>query len=178
MTLRETLDQDTNFNAMVRQRGIINLFHADAQRDAYRRHAGRVSACSRKGRAWVDFQNDVTVKDLRLAHWENMRPVEPPKRWTTLGMATDQGKTANVTALAVMAELTDRSIPDTGTTMFRPRHARVLLGVPGGGDTGPAFRPPHRPRDPCACQSQGAPDRQHDGVCPASPDSTPPENRV
>ncbi|MBN8194828.1 hypothetical protein JI667_22270, partial [Bacillus sp. NTK074B] len=46
-----------------------------------------------KRRAWVDFQNDVTVKDIALAHKENMRPVEHLKRWTTLGMATDQGKT-------------------------------------------------------------------------------------
>ena len=94
-----------------------------------------------KGRAWVDFQNDVTVKDIRLAHQENMRPVEHLKRWTTLGMATDQGKTANVTALAVMAELTGKPIPQTGTTIFRPPYTPVLLSVLGGGDTGPHFRP-------------------------------------
>ncbi|MEP3634009.1 MAG: sarcosine oxidase subunit alpha family protein [Shimia thalassica] len=94
-----------------------------------------------KGRAWVDFQNDVTVKDIDLAHKENMRPVEHLKRWTTLGMATDQGKTANISALAVMAELTEKSIPETGTTMFRPPYTGVSLGVLGGGDTGSNFRP-------------------------------------
>ncbi|WP_172329795.1 sarcosine oxidase subunit alpha family protein [Mangrovicoccus sp. HB161399] len=94
-----------------------------------------------KGRAWVDFQNDVTVKDIRLAHQENMRPVEHLKRWTTLGMATDQGKTANVTALAVMAELTGKAIPETGTTIFRPPYTPVSLGVLGGGDSGRDFRP-------------------------------------
>ncbi|MFW2589552.1 sarcosine oxidase subunit alpha family protein [Sagittula sp. SSi028] len=94
-----------------------------------------------KGRAWVDFQNDVTVKDIALAHQENMRPVEHLKRWTTLGMATDQGKTANVTALAVMAELTGKTIADTGTTIFRPPYTGVSLGVLGGGDTGLQFRP-------------------------------------
>lgn len=94
-----------------------------------------------KRRAWVDFQNDVTVKDIRLSHQENLRPVEHMKRWTTLGMATDQGKTANVTALAVMAELTGRSIPETGTTIFRPPYTGVSLGVLGGGDTGAHFRP-------------------------------------
>jgi heterotetrameric sarcosine oxidase alpha subunit len=94
-----------------------------------------------KGRAWVDFQNDVTVKDIKLAHQENMRPVEHLKRWTTLGMATDQGKTANVTALAVMAELTGRPIPQTGTTIFRPPYTPVSLSVLGGGDTGQHFRP-------------------------------------
>ncbi|WP_104492962.1 sarcosine oxidase subunit alpha family protein [Paracoccus denitrificans] len=94
-----------------------------------------------KGRAWVDFQNDVTVKDIKLAHQENMRPVEHLKRWTTLGMATDQGKTANVTALAVMSELTGKPIPETGTTIFRPPYSGVSLSVLGGGDTGPHFRP-------------------------------------
>lgn len=94
-----------------------------------------------KGRAWVDFQNDVTVKDIKLAHQENMRPVEHLKRWTTLGMATDQGKTANVTALAVMAELTGKTIPQTGTTIFRPPYTGVSLSVLGGGDTGAHFRP-------------------------------------
>jgi sarcosine oxidase subunit alpha len=93
------------------------------------------------GRAWVDFQNDVTVKDIALAHQENMRPVEHLKRWTTLGMATDQGKTANVTALAVMAELTGKTIPQTGTTVYRPPYTPVSLGALGGGDTGPDFRP-------------------------------------
>ncbi|MCA8880718.1 MAG: sarcosine oxidase subunit alpha family protein [Rhodobacteraceae bacterium] len=92
-------------------------------------------------RAWVDFQNDVTVKDIALAHQENMRPVEHLKRWTTLGMATDQGKTSNVTALAIMADLTGRTIPDTGTTVFRPPYAPVSLGVLGGGDQGENFRP-------------------------------------
>ncbi|APX25673.1 MAG: sarcosine oxidase subunit alpha family protein [Rhodobacteraceae bacterium] len=94
-----------------------------------------------RGRAWVDFQNDVTVKDIALAHRENMRSVEHLKRWTTLGMATDQGKTSNVTALAVMAELTGKGIPETGTTIFRPPYTPVALGVLGGGDSGAHFRP-------------------------------------
>ncbi len=95
---------------------------------------------SRK-RAWVDFQNDVTVKDIKLSHQENMRAVEHLKRWTTLGMATDQGKTSNVTALAVMAELTSQTIPETGTTIFRPPYTPVSMAVLGGGDTGANFRP-------------------------------------
>ncbi|WP_323718599.1 sarcosine oxidase subunit alpha family protein [Paracoccus aminovorans] len=94
-----------------------------------------------KGRAWVDFQNDVTVKDVKLAYVENLRPVEHLKRWTTLGMATDQGKTANVTALAVMAELTGQSINQTGTTIFRPPYTPVAMSALGGGDTGAHFRP-------------------------------------
>lgn len=109
-----------------------------------------------KGRAWVDFQNDVTVKDIALAHQENMRPVEHLKRWTTLGMATDQGKTANVTALAVMAELTGQTIAQTGTTIFRPPYTAVSLGVLGGGDSGADFRPSRlTPTHPWA-QARGA----------------------
>ena len=109
-----------------------------------------------KGRAWVDFQNDVTVKDIKLAHQENMRPVEHLKRWTTLGMATDQGKTANVTALAVMAELTGKSIPETGTTIFRPPYTGVSLSVLGGGDTGADFRPRRLTPSHHWAQSRGA----------------------
>ncbi len=94
-----------------------------------------------KKRAWVDFQNDVTVKDIALSHKENMSSVEHLKRWTTLGMATDQGKTSNISALAVMAELSGATIPETGTTIFRPPYTGVSLSVLGGGDTGQDFRP-------------------------------------
>ena len=97
-----------------------------------------------KGRAWVDLQNDVTVKDIALAHRENMRSVEHLKRWTTLGMATDQGKTSNVTALAIMAELTGATIADTGTTVYRPPYTPVAIGALGEGDRGPHFRPTRR----------------------------------
>src|SRR5262249_32101251 len=69
-----------------------------------------------RGKAFVDFQNDVSDKDVALAEREGFRSVEHLKRYTTLGMATDQGKTANVNGLALMAELTERSIPATGST--------------------------------------------------------------
>ena len=94
-----------------------------------------------KGRAWLDFQNDVTVKDVKLAHQENFRSVEHMKRYTTLGMATDQGKTANVPALAIMAELTGKSIAETGTTIFRPPYTPVALGTFAGRARGRAFKP-------------------------------------
>ena len=109
-----------------------------------------------KARAWVDFQNDVTVKDIALAHQENMRPVEHLKRWTTLGMATDQGKTANVTAIAVMAELSGKVIAETGTTIFRPPYTGVALGALGGGDTGTHFRPRRLTPTHAWAQGQGA----------------------
>ena len=92
-------------------------------------------------RAWLDLQNDVTVKDIKLSHQENFRSVEHLKRYTTLGMATDQGKTSNMGGLAVMAELTGKSIPETGTTIFRPPYTPVAIGAFAGRSTGAAFRP-------------------------------------
>ena len=92
-------------------------------------------------RAWLDFQNDVTVKDVKLAHQENFTSVEHLKRYTTLGMATDQGKTSNMGALAVMAELTGKSIPQTGTTIFRPPYTPVSMGALAGRAVGKAFHP-------------------------------------
>ncbi|RKF14129.1 sarcosine oxidase subunit alpha family protein [Roseovarius spongiae] len=95
---------------------------------------------SRK-RAWLDLQNDVTVKDIKQAHRENFRSVEHMKRYTTLGMATDQGKTSNIPALAIMAKCTGKSIPETGTTIFRPPYTPVPIGALAGRARGRDFRP-------------------------------------
>ncbi|RVB59542.1 sarcosine oxidase subunit alpha family protein, partial [Mesorhizobium sp. M7A.F.Ca.CA.002.04.1.1] len=73
-----------------------------------------------KGRIWIDYQNDVTVKDVELAARENFVSVEHLKRYTTLGMATDQGKTSNLPGLALMAGITGRTVPEVGTTTYRP----------------------------------------------------------
>ncbi|MGD9913387.1 MAG: sarcosine oxidase subunit alpha family protein [Rhizobiaceae bacterium] len=81
-----------------------------------------------KGKSFVDFQHDVTAEDVRLAHREGFVSVEHLKRYTTLGMATDQGKTSNVTGLAIMADAVGTSIPDVGITRFRPPFAPVSLG--------------------------------------------------
>jgi heterotetrameric sarcosine oxidase alpha subunit len=94
-----------------------------------------------KGKAFVDFQNDVTLDDVVLAEREGFRSIEHLKRYTTLGMATDQGKTANVNGLAIMAGITDRSIPVTGTTVFRPPYTPVAIGAFAGHHRGKEFRP-------------------------------------
>ncbi|MDW4497015.1 sarcosine oxidase subunit alpha family protein [Sulfitobacter sp. D35] len=94
-----------------------------------------------KGRAWLDFQNDVTVKDVRQAAEENFVSVEHMKRYTTQGMATDQGKNSNVAALAVLADVTGRGIPETGTTTFRPPFVPVSIAAMGAGARGPGFAP-------------------------------------
>ncbi|WP_112311112.1 sarcosine oxidase subunit alpha family protein [Pseudogemmobacter bohemicus] len=94
-----------------------------------------------KGRAWLDQQNDVTVKDVKLAHQEGFRSVEHLKRYTTMGMATDQGKTSNISGLAVMAEMTGKSIPETGTTIYRPPYTPVPIAAFAGRSAGADFRP-------------------------------------
>ncbi|WP_282092058.1 FAD-dependent oxidoreductase [Epibacterium ulvae] len=80
-----------------------------------------------EGRQWIDFQHDVTLKDVALAHRENMVSVEHLKRYTTLGMAGDQGKTSNIAGLAAMADLKGQRIPEVGTTTFRPPFVPVPL---------------------------------------------------
>ena len=97
-----------------------------------------VEGCSR---AWLDQQNDVTVKDVKLSHQEGFRSVEHLKRYTTLGMATDQGKTSNMGGLAIMAELAGKSIPEVGTTIFRPPYTPTAIGVLAGRMRGKEFHP-------------------------------------
>ncbi|GGF73189.1 sarcosine oxidase subunit alpha [Azorhizobium oxalatiphilum] len=94
-----------------------------------------------RGKAFVDFQNDVTNKDVTVAHREGYRSVELLKRYTTLGMATDQGKNSNMAGLAIMAELTGQGIGETGTTLFRPPYTPVALGAIAGHHRGKDFRP-------------------------------------
>ncbi|MGJ8594827.1 sarcosine oxidase subunit alpha family protein [Sulfitobacter sp.] len=97
-----------------------------------------VEGCNR---AWLDQQNDVTVKDVKLSHQEGYRSVEHLKRYTTLGMATDQGKTSNMGGLAIMAELAGKTIPEVGTTIFRPPYTPTAFGVFGGRHRGKEFHP-------------------------------------
>ncbi|QPM89193.1 sarcosine oxidase subunit alpha family protein [Pseudooceanicola algae] len=93
------------------------------------------------GRAWLDLQNDVTVKDVRGAATENFRSVEHMKRYTTQGMAPDQGKTSNIGALAVLADATGRDLPQTGTTTYRPPFVPVPIAAMGAGGRGTGFAP-------------------------------------
>jgi len=93
------------------------------------------------GRAWLDFQNDVTAKDIKQAAKENFRSVEHMKRYTTQGMATDQGKNSNVGALAILADATGRTISQTGTTTFRPPYTPVAIAAMGAGAQGDGFAP-------------------------------------
>ena len=107
-------------------------------------------------RAWVDQQNDVTAKDVKLAHQENFISVEHLKRYTTLGMATDQGKTSNMSGLAIMAEIAGKSIPEVGTTMFRPPYTPVALGALAGRSRDRDFRPYRKTPSHTWASEQGA----------------------
>lgn len=98
-----------------------------------------VSAASDK--QWVDFQYDVKVADLELATRENFVSIEHVKRYTTNGMSIDQGKTSNVNALAIMAELRGCPIPEVGTTKFRPPYHPATIGTFGGRNTGEWYTP-------------------------------------
>lgn len=92
-------------------------------------------------RQWIDFLNDVTAADVELAARENFVSVEHLKRYTTIGMAADQGKTSNLNALKLLAELTDRRIADVGTTTFRPQFMPVTLGAIAGRRGGDFYHP-------------------------------------
>ena len=94
-----------------------------------------------RGKAFVDLANDVTTADVALAARENYVAVEHLKRYTTLGMGADQGKTANVNGLALLGALTDRSPAAVGTTKFRPPYSPVTLGAITGVYRGDLFRP-------------------------------------
>ena len=107
-------------------------------------------------RAWLDQQNDVTAKDVKLAHQENFTSVEHLKRYTTLGMATDQGKTSNISGLAIMAELSGKEIPQVGTTIFRPPYTPTAIGVLAGRSRDQDFRPTRKTPSHVWAEEQGA----------------------
>ncbi|MEM6742290.1 MAG: glycine cleavage T C-terminal barrel domain-containing protein, partial [Pseudomonadota bacterium] len=92
-------------------------------------------------KAFLDFQNDVKVADVELAAREGYESVEHAKRYTTLGMATDQGKLSNVNGLAVLAEARGATIPEVGTTTFRPPYTPLTLGAVAGEAAGALFKP-------------------------------------
>ncbi|MEQ8255376.1 MAG: sarcosine oxidase subunit alpha family protein [Roseovarius confluentis] len=110
-----------------------------------------------KGRSWLDFQNDVTVKDVTLAAQENFTSVEHMKRYTTQGMAPDQGKNSNVAALAVLADATGRGIAETGTTTFRPPYVPVPIAAMGAGAKGKGFAPERFTTSHAASVARNAP---------------------
>jgi sarcosine oxidase subunit alpha len=97
-----------------------------------------------RGKAFVDFQNDVTTADVLLAHEEGYESLEHLKRYTTLGMGTDQGKTSNLAAAQLMAELRGSELANASMTTYRPPYTPVSVGALAGRSIGPHFRPTRR----------------------------------
>jgi len=89
----------------------------------------------------VDFQNDVYVSDVELAIREGFRSIEHVKRYTTLGMATDQGKTSNLNGLQLVSNIEDKIVPEVGHTTFRPPYTPVTIGAIVGREVGKYYRP-------------------------------------
>jgi len=97
-----------------------------------------------RAKMWLDPQNDVKVSDVQLAAREGYESVEHTKRYTTLGMATDQGKISNINGLAVLSQALHKPIPETGTTTFRPPYTPISMGAIAGEARGPIFQPLRR----------------------------------
>jgi sarcosine oxidase, subunit alpha len=104
----------------------------------------RICPAGQTSRQWVDLRHDVTVADLELAIRENFAGVEHVKRYTTVGMSVDQGKTSNLAALEVIARLRDKKPSELGYTTFRPPLTPITLGAIAGRDIGDRFTPARR----------------------------------
>lgn len=94
-----------------------------------------------RNKHFVDLQNDTTAADIALAVQEGFESVEHVKRYTLTGFGTDQGKTSNINALAILAETLGEPIPRVGTTTFRPPYTPVTFAAMGGRDRGELFDP-------------------------------------
>ena len=92
----------------------------------------KMASVAKPKKSFIDFQNDVTLSDVDLAWAEGYRSVEHLKRYTTLGMATDQGKLSNMAALGRLAEKQGVAIPEAGLTTFRPPYTPVTMGLLAG----------------------------------------------
>jgi sarcosine oxidase subunit alpha len=97
-----------------------------------------------KFKSFLDYQNDVKVSDVQLAAREGYESVEHTKRYTTLGMATDQGKLSNINGLAVLSDALGQPIPATGTTTFRPPYTPISFGAISAEARGEIFQPLRR----------------------------------
>ena len=96
---------------------------------------------SLRSKAWLDFQNDVKVSDIQLAAQEGFESVEHAKRYTTLGMATDQGKLSNINGLAILSKALNADIPSVGTTTFRPPYTPISMASIAGPARDALFQP-------------------------------------
>ncbi|MEJ2044042.1 MAG: sarcosine oxidase subunit alpha [Reinekea sp.] len=104
-------------------------------------HIPHLQATSQAPKQFVDFQNDVTASGIELACREGYESIEHVKRYTALGFGTDQGKLGNINGMAIAANILNKTIPETGTTIFRPNYTPVTFGAMVGRDCGELFDP-------------------------------------
>ncbi len=109
-----------------------------------------------RAKAFVDFQNDVTATDIRLAVREGMRSIEHVKRYTTNGMATDQGKMSNMNGLAIAADAVGKPVPEVGLTTFRPPYTPTTFGAFAGYRRGRYFEPVRKTPIDAFAEANGA----------------------
>jgi sarcosine oxidase subunit alpha len=121
--------------------GAAPRFAVSGEEEPLRAGPATPAAMPARAKAFVDFQNDVTSRDLALATQEGFLSIEHVKRYTTVGMATDQGKTSNLNALGLVAGKLGRAVPDVGHTTFRMPYTPVSFGSLAGPARGELFEP-------------------------------------
>ena len=119
------LNKDIKINQKYKSKASKNNDHKHAWLIPSSKHLG-------KTKMFIDFQNDVTSKDIKIALREGFQSIEHVKRYTTTGMATDQGKTSNINALGIISDTTNKKIEDLGTTTFRLPYTPVTFGALAG----------------------------------------------
>ncbi len=116
----------------------------DEPEEAPMRALFHIPSAKRRGKAFVDYQNDVTASDIELALHEGYRSIEHVKRYTTTGMGTDQGKTSNINAIQAVSRMSGQPVPEIGVTTFRPPYSPVSFGAIVGRNCKERFDPARR----------------------------------
>jgi sarcosine oxidase, subunit alpha len=135
----------------------LDKFQVDALEGRHDSYLGALPGNSSRQKSFVDWQHDVTTRDLALATREGFHSIEHVKRYTTTGMATDQGKTSNLNAMAIVAEKLNRPIPQVGLTTFRMPYTPVTFGSFAGVSRKELFDPIRATPTHAWAQAQGAP---------------------
>ncbi|ASP47153.1 sarcosine oxidase subunit alpha [Cognaticolwellia beringensis] len=104
-------------------------------------HIPHVKSTAQAPKQFVDYQTDVTAAGIELACREGFQSIEHIKRYTAMGFGTDQGKLGNINGMAIAAKILNKSIPETGTTIFRPNYTPITFGAIAGRNCGPLFNP-------------------------------------
>ncbi|MCV6609344.1 MAG: sarcosine oxidase subunit alpha [Amphritea sp.] len=104
-------------------------------------HIPHLKSTSAAPKQFVDYQNDVTAAGIELACREGYESIEHVKRYTAMGFGTDQGKLGNINGMAIAANVLNQTIPDTGTTIFRPNYTPITFGAIAGRNCGELFDP-------------------------------------